>query len=239
MSSINQINNQNSNFCFEIMQIEYYFNYDTTRFNFQNIIEKMLENNQLSKIHEIVPESSLPGYVTFASDQATFFHRKFYASPHFNEFIQLYQQFIKEVIAPQFVGEDEIIYQTRPTFRVHLPNNVAVGSKHKDSDYDHPLYEVNFWLPVTNVCANNGFYVESEPNKGDFRPINDMQPGQILRFWGNQCLHYNNLNDTQNTRVSFDFRVIPKSLFRPKERIAVKSGLKFDIGGYYESCKTN
>jgi hypothetical protein len=36
-----------------------------------------------------------------------------------------------------------------PPSRVHLPNNVAVGAKHRDFDYNHPEGEINFWLPVT------------------------------------------------------------------------------------------
>jgi len=131
-----------------------------------------------------------------------------------------------------------VVFQKRPTFRVHLPNNVAVGAKHKDCDYHHADHEINFWVPLTKAWGNNAMFLESEPNKGDFHCIKPMEFGEVFRFWGNQCYHYNNINDTGSTRVSFDFRVIPYSMFKPKtEGVAVKSGLKFDIGGYYDVCE--
>ena len=34
-----------------------------------------------------------------------------------------------------------------------------------------------------------------------------------MRFWGNQCQHYTVANTTRHTRVSFDFRVIPRSRY--------------------------
>ena len=38
--------------------------------------------------------------------------------------------------------------------------------------------------------------------------------GQCVLFWGNQCLHYTLPNDTDTTRVSIDFRVVPKSYYQ-------------------------
>ena len=127
------------------------------------------------------------------------------------------------------------MYQNRPTFRVCLPGNVAVGQKHRDGDYNHPYGEINFWLPLTKVWESNGMFVESEPDKGDFAPL-CLDYGQMFRFHGNRCWHYNEVNATGATRVSVDFRVIPGSLWRdPGEQAAgtVKSGLKMAIGSYY------
>ncbi len=42
----------------------------------------------------------------------------------------------------------------------------------------------------------------------------DLQAGEGLRFNGISCRHYTCPNDTGCTRVSFDFRVIPRSLWR-------------------------
>ena len=101
-------------------------------------------------------------------------------------------------VAPLFVpyGEEKVVFQTRPTFRVCLPNNVAVGQKHRDFDYQHPEGEINFWVPFTRAWESNALYVESEPDKGDFHPPHAMEFGEIFRFWGNKCWHYNLPNDT-------------------------------------------
>jgi hypothetical protein len=49
-----------------------------------------------------------------------------------------------------------------------------------------------------------------------------------LRFNGNRCRHYTEANSTDSTRVSFDFRVIPRSLWRADHK-----GL---IGDYAGGC---
>eukprot|EP00978_Attheya_sp_CCMP212_P018177 scaffold49415_cov59-Attheya_sp.AAC.3 len=83
---------------------------------------------------------------------------------------------------------------------------------HSDKDYPgHQDAEINFWLPVTNVYGNNSLWVESEPQKGDFKPL-EMEYGQCLRFDGHDCRHYTVHNDTPSCRVGFDFRVVPSSL---------------------------
>jgi hypothetical protein len=69
-----------------------------------------------------------------------------------------------------------------------------------------------------------------------------MDYGQVFRFYGNKCWHYNNLNDTGSTRVSVDFRIIPESRWdyssSSDKGASVKSAMKFDIGSYYDVCST-
>lgn len=83
------------------------------------------------------------------------------------------------------------------------------------------------------VKGNNGFFTESEPGKGDYHHCGDMKPGQLIRFWGNKCQHYNEINETGSTRISFDLRIIPKSKFVERKETTVKSGLSFTLGSYY------
>ena len=58
--------------------------------------------------------------------------------------------------------------------------------------------------------------------------------GDIIRFWGNQCRHFNVENTSNFTRMSVDLRVIPFSVFSAGKGTSVKAQLKFDIGGYYD-----
>lgn len=46
--------------------------------------------------------------------------------------------------------------------------------------------EVNFWVPLSRVYGTNSLWTESEPGKGDFRPV-EAEPGVGFRFYGNQC----------------------------------------------------
>ena len=49
----------------------------------------------------------------------------------------------------------------------------------------------------------------------------------------NKCKHYNKINRTEQTRVSFDFRVIPQSKYKVCENLSATSKNKFVIGEYY------
>ena len=60
--------------------------------------------------------------------------------------------------------------------------------------------------------ANGAAGAESQPDLGDFRPF-ELQPGQAMLFWGHQCQHYTVPNETDATRVSLDFRVVPDGWF--------------------------
>eukprot|EP01120_Amphizonella_sp_Union-15-10_P013206 TRINITY_DN6103_c0_g1_i1.p1 TRINITY_DN6103_c0_g1~~TRINITY_DN6103_c0_g1_i1.p1 ORF type:complete len:220 (+),score=19.42 TRINITY_DN6103_c0_g1_i1:96-755(+) len=213
---------------FEELTKEQKFTYDTTKYDFRGIVRKMMDYEDLEQVHKLDPQSTKPGLVEFKSDQSTIFHRKFYQSEYFEDFLKLYWKFLEEIVAPMF-AEKELVYQKRPTFRIHLPNNVAVGTKHCDSDLNHPDGEINFWIPFTRVIGNNGFYTESEPGKGDFHPISPMEYGQMLRFYGSKCIHYNEINDVGCSRLSVDFRIIPKSIFKPCSSATVKSGMTLSL----------
>jgi len=82
---------------------------------------------------------------TWQTDQTSPWHGPFYAS--FGRWQDAYVDFLRDVVAPRF-GEP-VYYQRVPTFRVHLPGNLAVGEFHTDAQYHHPEDEVSFWLPLT------------------------------------------------------------------------------------------
>jgi len=166
------------------------------------------------------------------TDQSTAFHKLFYenANAEDSEFNSLYKSFIHNEVVKE-MGED-IIYQRYPTFRAHLPDNLGVGDFHKDSDYNHGVSEVNFWLPVTDAYDTNTIWCETEEGLADFRPV-DVSHGQYLIFDGANLTHGNKINKTGKTRVSFDFRIVKKSEFKASNKKTVSQGIKFEIGDYF------
>ena len=115
-----------------------------------------------------------------------------------------------------FTYEMPIRPQGPPTLRCHMPGGRPTIKMHRDADYArHYDTEINIWVPVTEVRESNGLYLESSPGKGDFRPF-CMKNGQYMQFHGYACRHYSKENDTEVTRVSFDFRVIPLNLYKKK-----------------------
>lgn len=69
--------------------------YPLEKFNFRAIMQKILEHEDLENIHLSNPEMDINGKLEFESDQSTYFHRKFYNSPHLPEFESLYEGFVR------------------------------------------------------------------------------------------------------------------------------------------------
>eukprot|EP00040_Diaphanoeca_grandis_P039118 m.258184 g.258184 ORF g.258184 m.258184 type:complete len:373 (-) comp36249_c0_seq1:77-1195(-) len=131
------------------------------------------------------------------------------ASPPYVKFMTIYQKFITEVIVPVLGGS--LRFQTPPTMRIHMPCRKPTILPHTDMDYDcHQCTEINFWVPLTKVWGTNTLWRESAPGLKDFHPV-ELDYGQFLKFNGNQCTHFTKPNDSDATRVSFDFRCIPLS----------------------------
>jgi ectoine hydroxylase-related dioxygenase (phytanoyl-CoA dioxygenase family) len=132
----------------------------------------------------------------------------------YREFMEGYRDFIAQRVAPLCGDASGLVYQCPPTIRVSMPARKPTIGLHCDSEYErHQSAEINFWVPLTRVWGSNTLHLESSPDAGDFRPV-EMDFGTALRFNGNHCRHFTEANDTNCTRVSFDFRIVPRSLWR-------------------------
>lgn len=214
------------------------FSFDETKYPFYNTLVKIFNFSPLNKIHTF---HDISEQILFENDTATFFHKTYYKSPYYPEVIDIYKNFVQKEVLPLF-NQSDFIIQKEPSFRIHLPNNTALGKKttdkdeivgiHCDGDYGHPAEEINFMLSITGQEGTNSVYTESEPNKGDFSSVH-IERGQFVSFYGNKCRHYNVKNTTDSTRISFDFRVIPKSVYKENGATAIHSNRKFTVGEYY------
>ena len=68
-----------------------------------------------------------------------------------------------------------------------------------DADYHHQPNELNVWIPLTDCLGSDTLWAESEADRGDFRPF-ELRVGEMMLFWGSQCLHYTVPNETEATR---------------------------------------
>tara|TARA_R110000824_G_scaffold161868_1_gene337376 strand:- start:201 stop:890 length:690 start_codon:yes stop_codon:yes gene_type:complete len=222
------------------------FKYDINKYCFVELLQDLYGRNELRNLHKILQEKDIQYNEIFDidSDNKTWFHNKFYEriNNYWKEFDEEYIRFLKDEISPHF--SEEIIFQTNPTFRVHIPNNVAVGTYdvrtsgfHRDSDegYNHPISEINIYLPLTRAHGTNTIWSESETDKEDFSPM-EAEVGEYYIWKGSKLSHGNKLNDTEETRVSFDFRVTPKSKYDSNFSNSSRDSLKkFVIGDYYRT----
>lgn len=204
--------------------------YDVDKYPFVYWIEKILGMTPLDKIHETLDQ--YPPIVVHETDQTTKLHKQYYSKQHL--LLPLFEQFVGQVVRPLFT--EEILYQAKPSFRCQFPNNLSVGAFHKDSDYGHHEQEINFFIPVTKCFKTNAMWIESSPNSEDYIPVN-LNVGQMLVFNGANLGHGNKLNKTGLTRVSFDFRVLPKSHYDPhNQRVTTNMRKRMIIGDYFNVC---
>ena len=220
-----------------------YFNkivsYDKEKYDFEKLLLK-LYNIELTQVHTIL-EKKQELFKDVGKDTHSDIHKIFYDKMRtgWPEFMDLYKQFIEEVVLP-YLNLDEALYQTWPTFRVQLPNNLAVVIKHHDSDelHKHPNGEINFVLAITEMYETSTIWFESEPRCQDFKPMN-LKKNTLFCFNGNKCDHFNKINITGKSRISFDFRILPIDKISRNSKKSVTTNIKFTEGEYYTRLKLN
>lgn len=197
--------------------------YDIEQYPFRTRVEKALGGHDLEHLPPIEKMLSRE------QDQSTVWHQRFYRQFPW-KVAPLYQIFVHKVIEPQF-GEP-IIYQRVPTFRVALPNNVAVGEWHRDRDYGHFPYEINFWLPLMDVADSATVWIEQE--NGECQPV-PVRYGEVLVFDSVNLLHGNIPNVTGASRASFDFRCYPARLHQDREVSSINGIMRFKLESYWSA----
>lgn len=168
------------------------------------------------------------------SDSSTLFHKVFYDKYRqgWESMVNRYELFIHIIVAPLF--DEDFLFQSFPTSRFHLPNQVAVGDFHTDAEFHHPAGEINFIIPLTDSDATACPLVESEPGKNDFESI-PLRIGQLVQFNGNVLRHGNLSNKTGLTRCSLDFRILPISKYDESlAQNSITTKTKFVEGQYYK-----
>ena len=207
------------------------YSYDFSKYNFVKEIEKLYGVNDLSEIHNQWSDAVQYGVLNdVKTDQMTVYHEKFYTEVSNTNFYDIYLSFIKDFIKP--IIEEDFLYQKVPTFRVHQPFNLAVAEFHSDADYSHSEYERNFYLPMTKAWGNNTIWVESKKDKKDFKPM-VADVGDVWLWNGSNLLHGNKLNDTNKSRVSVDFRILPLTKYEESSMTSFTNQVKMNIGNYW------
>lgn len=232
------------------MEAAEYIQYDTSKYPFQSMLQRMFGiEDDLAHTHELIPNSESIDVFKQQEAVKTEFHRMYYESPMYPVWRELYYRFLREVIFPTY-PEDirDFVVQKDPSFRINLPNNTSIGIRdgetldtsrigmHCDYDFGHPEGEINYILPFTDMYGTNSVYVESAPNIGEFAPIH-TQYGNVFRFWGNKCRHFNHINTTGVSRLSYDFRVMPFDAYNESTNGVSYHNRKFVLGDYYIQMK--
>ena len=188
------------------------YSYDIQKHPFIEYFKKLYNEENLSMLHlkstdynYLKDKLELGGLNEIDTD----LHITFYNDIKTNKtFKRLYCTFVKDIYNEFFPNEKYMIFQTFPSVRFQFMKSVAVPP-HKDSDHlsNHPLGEKNFLIPITEMKNTNSIYIESKPDKKDFKSIH-LKSGDLFYFNANMCTHYNEPNNEEKLRISLDFRVM-------------------------------
>jgi len=223
------------------------FDYDVRNFNFSDMFVKHLSSfniDNLQNLHSHLPKTLLPKeVVNVENDQSMPIYKILYKidkgydlnnSDQSGIFLNTYKEFVHHLSSTIF--KEKLIYQRKPTLRIHLPENKSVGGFHRDRDYNHPIEEINIWVPITSVINTNSIWIESSYDKEDYKPVK-LNYGQAIIF-DSGLKHGNKINIENLTRLSFDFRVIPESKWEnikaKKIKSSISQNLKLELNDYYD-----
>jgi|TARA_E500000318_G_C3557634_1_gene211868 hypothetical protein len=206
--------------------------YDTEKYPFSQIVREIYDV-PLEDLDSVDKKKNL----ALGEDTHTPFHKVFYKKidSGWPEFENLYKSFLRDVIFSLF-KDNTLIYQKYPNIRFHRPDAKAVYLWHCDGDKDHkhPPGEINIFLPITKCYGTNTIWTETLPGFGDFQP-REMEYGECLIAYLNQTRHGNKINETDMTRVSFDFRVVPGFAYDENfTGTTATTGKSFKVGEYYD-----
>ena len=151
-------------------------------------------------------------------------------------FFDLYFSAIKEISKKL---DFKFIFQKDPFLRFNLPTKSKIDGllPHVDLGLGHPPGEINIWLPLTKTYKNNSLSISDFEKSFDFFKQYDFnfrkygelydlkirkkalkilkpyvaQAGKALIFDG-RIMHKSILNNSNKTRVSLDFRILPTNL---------------------------
>ncbi len=201
------------------------FSYELEKYPFREELEKLF-GIELQDLH-----LWLGNFEKFdrKNDQQTIVHRVFYSNyskiiePIFKNFIT---NFVSQIIDFPFA------YQVIPTFRIGLPGNRFVGEYHTDAKYNHPDFELNFNIGLSNCFKPCCLMSEKVSNTREFYPL-ECSYGEMFCFNHIDCLHGSDINTTDQTMVSIDFRVAMIPFYEEIDAKSVNMNSSFQIGDYF------
>ncbi len=212
---------------------------DSFFFHISNAILQSSSKNDdyaLDQLHKKLIDNKK---LIYGTDQATLFHKAVYSTfdlPNFysTKFWFYYKKLCLEIVdklkdETNYRGEWSI--QRYPTFRFHFPNNLSVFEFHRDSDYEHPLGEINCFYAITECKNSSALQVEKNLGFEDYVPLN-LKSGEYAILNTSIFKHGDLINKTNKTRVSMDFRFIP-DIHLNNTKVSKTNSIKLNSDEYF------
>jgi len=204
----------------------------------RDFLEKKLADIELEKAHtfHLIDSARL----LKGTDQRTFLHKEIYKEfdrGFKSELVQSYYRMAIECWEEQVRKSEfgEWLIQRYPSVRIQFPLNVSVFEFHVDADYSHPRAEVNHFVAITDCCRTASLWVERTLGCKDYQPL-ELSSGEFAILNTSVFSHGDMINAEAYTRVSIDFRLVPKcALTGELDGRSLTANKKFDDSDYYIS----
>ena len=177
--------------------------YDTEEFPFAQVMLKTLGLRDFSEL-----PSGKDASVGDPAEVNRHYRQLLKSLPIDNPLGNLYQKFVSDFVARHF-GK-KISLTQRPVLRVQIAHSPSISGMHRDSEYIGRWDYLNGWLPMLDVPAESALHVETNYGSGVLEPV-PLRYGQVLFFDAGMLAHGSPSNETDQPRVSMDFRFVPKS----------------------------
>jgi len=219
-----------------------YLKYDNTKFKFKELL-KNFYGCDLTQIHKKFNIGQQSYDVTAGIDSLSIVEDTYKNVINSEIFQDVWLSFINSVIKLYFKN-DKILIQKLPSINI-IPSGCEIKYVHKIVDgmnlhldchqpFYHPMFEENFWLPMTETDELNDLYYLNNTKKIRV----DAKLDEIFRF-GNDVVHGNIVkNNSKNTRISLDFKALLVSDYDENlisDRIIIKRGSEYKQNEWYST----
>ena len=219
-----------------------YLKYDNNKFNFKDLLKKFYDCD-LTQVHKKFNIEQKFYDVTAGIDNLSIVEDTYKNVINSKSFKDVWFNFIKSVIKPYFKN-NKILIQKLPSINI-IPSGCEIKYVHKIVDdmnlhldsaqpFYHPMFEENFWLPMTEADDLNDLYYLNKNKKTRVNAKLD----EIFHF-GNDVIHGSILkNNSENTRISLDFKALSVSNYDEKlisDKIIIKRGKIYKQNEWYST----
>lgn len=201
--------------------------FDTGKFDFRSLLLNLYRTESVPGQHVELESLELMHTLPGIKEDVEHYRQMAFSFFRTDTFQATFRAFGADLIDRYYGGEGMI--QRTPTVRIQLPGSMLT-SYHTDGWYGHGGEARSFWLPLTKVRKGNTLYmarsVEESRNgtqeilsrRASLDEINSIARvlcdpfegdfGEFLTF-SSGMLHGCEHNSTEDTRFSFDFRIVP------------------------------
>lgn len=180
--------------------------YDTTRYPFQQLLAaQVFKVPRIDQLHHVWLKQT--GQRALHYQDNLLLRKLMQRLPDDSPFYKVYHQWVAEVLAPHYGSK--ITYSAHPKMRVHLAGTGTVSDFHCDADVTGKHDQINCYLPFTDVFDTCTLWCETDYGTENYQPL-PLRYGEALLWDGGRLKHGTYHNTTGSTRVSCDFRFVPK-----------------------------